>query len=396
MGYYFTASATGTSTDPTDRMRPRDLIALSSALILLVSTGILILSGTPADAGDRMPPAAPAAPVQEPGNGPDRAAAQEVPFEPMTPVATADGDFRKRDTVDTTGWTSGIIMGDVLIATSVLAKVQAVTVMVEELRNPVDANGNVVRPWQRAQAVELTEGTPTFEIKDVPFSKYGYVVRAYAAGFNGGQQTVAINDMHPREDGVQLMISPGVPFSVWLRDQDQLAVAGTTVLMVPIGEPAGRPRPEGTSDNFGSVVFESVLAGDYQIYVGHPSQPLIPPETVTVQIAGRTFGPAGQVQSQGRSLTVPRGVPLPVLVKDTNFGYGIADATVKLTATDKVKLLVLEATTDVRGIASFPHLLPGSWQIDVFKDDYSRRSGQITIKDRELPPQQEFTLARLR
>lgn len=377
-------------------MRPRDLIALSCALILMLSAGILILGGTTADAGDRLPAPAPVTPLQQPAPGPDPAVASEVPFDPATPIATADGVYHKREGVDTTGWTSGVILGDVLVATSVLGDVRAVTVMVEELRNPIDSDGNVVRPWQHAQAIELTEGTPSFEIRDVPFSKYGYLVRAYSAGFNGSQQTVAINDMHPREDGVQLTVSPGVPFSVWLRDQDQNPVTATRVLMIPRGDPGGRPTLDGTADNFGSVVFERVLAGDYQIYVGHPTQPLIPPETVTVQIAGRTFGPAGQVQSQGRTLTVPRGVDLTVNVKDTNFGYGIGGATVKLTATDKIKLVVLEATTEPNGTATFEHLLPGDWQIDVFKDDYSRRSGKVSVKDREPPAPQEFALARLR
>ncbi|GAB4151066.1 MAG: hypothetical protein Fur0037_19800 [Planctomycetota bacterium] len=371
-------------------MRPRDLIALLSALLLISSAGVLLLGGTPADAG--MGPAPVRLPRAEPVEETPRPEAAEAPFHPSVAPAAAEGDFR-RSTDEAR--TSGCILGDIVLSASALKRIQSITVLVQELRNPLDAQGNPTKPWQKAVPVELGEGTPTFSIQDVPFSDYGYIVRAYSPGLNGSQQTVAIDARHPREDGVQLTISPGVPFSIWLRDQDQLAVPDTRVLMVPFGDPAGRARKEGISDNFGSVVFEDVLAGDYRIYVGPPTQPLIPPVDVTVQIAGTSFS-GGQAISQGRTLTIPRGVPLTVLVQDTNFGYGIHGATVKLTATDRVKLMTLEASTDPAGRAVFEHLLPGKWQIDIYMEDFQRRSGQVTIAAGEPPPEQHFTLARIR
>lgn len=374
-------------------MRTPELIVVTAAAALAVGAAFLLLGGSAVDAGG---PAAAPTPPEVAAPAPDAPpVVVPAPFEPAIPVAVADGDFREREGVDTTGWTKGVIVGDVLIAQSVRTQVRAITVLVTELRNPIDADGKVVQIKTYSQPVELTDTTPTFEIRNLEFSKYGYVITAYSPGLNSSQQTVAITEQHPYES-VQLKVSPGVPYSIWLRDQDQLPVQDTKVLLVPTGEPAGRRSFEGTSDNFGSVVFENVLAGDYTVTVGHPAQPLIPPEVLTVQIAGRTYGANGQVQCQGRALTVPRGVPLVVQVRDTHLGYGLADVTVKLTATDKIKLMVLEGSTDVAGKASFPHLLPGNWQIDVFKDGYQRRSAQVAIKDGEKPPPQEFGLPMLR
>lgn len=374
-------------------MQTRELIALSSGLLLLASVGYLVLSGTPADAGDRLP--LPAVEISEPPPHQPEAIDAPATAEVLTPIA-ADGVFHRSEGKDTTGWTSGVIKGDLLIASSVLSRVPAVTVLVEELRNPVGPQTEP-RPWHHAQSVDLGESTPTFEVRNVPFSKYGYLVRAYAPGLNGGQQTINVTEQHPYEDTVRLTVAPGTPYSMLLRDQDQLPVTETKVLMSPVGDPPGRAPKEGTTDNFGSVVFDDVLAGDYLVYVGHPSQPLIQPPTVTVQSAAAgVIYRNGQVQSQGSTLVVPRGVSFSVYVRDTNLGYGIGAVTVKLTATDRVKLLTVERPTDAGGHAQFEHLLPGVWQIDVYKDAYERRSAQITIKDREEPPQREFALARIR
>jgi hypothetical protein len=374
-------------------MHTRELIALSSGLLLLACAGYLVLSGTPADAGDRMP-----APVVEIGEPPPhRPDAIDAPVTAeLQPTIAQDGVFHRSEGVDTTGWTSGIIKGDLLIASSVLPRVQAVTILVEELRNAVGPQTEP-RPWHHAQAVDLGESTPTFEIRNVPFSKYGYLVRAYAPGLNGGQQTINITDQHPCEDAVRLSVAPGTPYSLLLRDQDQLPVTDTKVSMTPVGDPPGRASQEGTTDNFGSVVFNDVLAGDYLIYVGHPAQPLIQPPTVTVQSAAAgVIYRNGQVQCQGSTVTVPRGVSFSVYVRDTNLGYGIGDVTVKLMRTDSVQGKTVETTTDFGGHATLEHLVPGVWQIDVYKDAYERRSAQVTIKDREEPPQREFTLARIR
>ncbi|MEY4672811.1 MAG: hypothetical protein RL148_595 [Planctomycetota bacterium] len=320
-----------------------------------------------------------AAPVATTTPGPE-----QVPA-PMAPPEA-------RETVQPKGWTAGIIRGDVQLAASVVDRIQGLQVTVAELKAVLDTQGNATRPWTRTQRVEMGKGTPTFEVREVPFSKYGYAVRIYSPGLNGSQQTVTITEEHPLEEGVRLSVTPGVPFSVLLRDQDANPVPAAPVKMAPIGDPPGRPVHDGTSDGFGSAVFADVLAGDYRIFVGPAHAPLMEPVEVTVHPAGMTFR-NGQVLSQGTTVVVPRGVPVTVLVRDVG-NYGVADARVRLQATDRVKLTVVEGTTDLAGRWSIQHLQPGIWQVDVIKDGYQRTSRQFTATEGTPVPDLEFRILR--
>jgi hypothetical protein len=259
-------------------------------------------------------------------------------------------------------------------------------VSVVELRNPVP--GSKDQPFYRVVPVARSIGTPVFEIRNIPFSEHGYVVRATSPGLNGSQQTIQIDAAHPWQE-VRLLISPGVPCSVLLRDQEQMPVVETEVTIVPSGEPPGRPPQHAKTDNFGSAVFQDVLAGDYLVYAGHLNAPLAEPGELTV-LPG-----TGSIRAQGITVVVPRGKPLVVAVSDI-MDHGIADAQVKLLATDKTRLTQLEAQTDWTGRATFPFLAPGRYQLDVFKADFERRSATVTVAEGEPIADQTFRLVRLR
>jgi hypothetical protein len=162
--------------------------------------------------------------------------------------------------------------------------------------------------------------------------------------------------------------------------------------MQPVGDPLGRSGTRGTTDNFGSVVFEDVLAGDYQIAASLSGQSIGDAVIVKVQPGNGSFSP--KVQGQGYAMTIPRGVPLQLQVND-GAGYGVADATVTATAMDRIKLTQVTATTNAGGRAEFTHLTPGSWHIVVEKEKFERRDLQVTIKAGQEPMFRDLQLRRI-
>lgn len=376
-------------------MRPRDLWTLVGTLCLLAGLGIVFLGqesmAESVHPDSDLPPVT--APVEGDARKRETPAAAEGVLTGRPDVAVAEASSAVAQREDTSGWTTGIVRGDIQVAVSVLDRIKTITIHVEEARNAVDQGGPYKRPHRFVVPVTMGRGTPTFEVTGIPFSEYPYIVTAHAPGLNGGRRTVAIDAQNPLADDLVLAITPGSPFTVLLRDQDMAPYIGLDIGLTPVGEPLGRPRQNGTSDNFGSVVFEDVLAGDYKIQVAQSGQVLIEPQVVSVQPGPRLV--SSRIQSQGHTVTIPRGVALPIRIADVR-GYGLADVAVSATAADKVKLTVLEAVTDLGGNVVFPHLTPGVWQIDVLKMDYQRGTRMVTIKPGEIPSPQEFQLVRLR
>jgi hypothetical protein len=369
-------------------MRTRDLVLLCSAAALVVAVAMPMLG---VHASEVAPPAPPA-PAVEPVEAERVPAVKPVDGGPAprdNPEPEA-GVFHPKEGVSTTGWTSGVIRGDIALAVSVLDKVQNLQVVVDELR-PLD-NKEHKQPFHFIQRVPIGVGTPTFEVRGVDFSPYGYVVRAYAPGTNGNQVTIQVNEQRPLVDDVRLAITAAAPFSLLLRDQESLAVTATEVRMVPIGPPLGRPPLAAVSDNYGSAVFETALAGDYQVYVGPTSAPLIEPQRITVQAAGYKVGANG-VQPQGQTLVVPRGVALTVLCTDP-YGSPLEGVAVRLEATDRKVRTEDEGVTDPRGRCEFPRVLGGVWQVDATKPGYETRSRQLTIDPKQAPPELQLQLPR--
>ncbi|HEB52941.1 MAG TPA: carboxypeptidase regulatory-like domain-containing protein, partial [bacterium] len=344
-----------------------------------------------------------AATVLPPGTEPSAAdpaatAAAVATGEHLRPTAST-GTFHRSDTVrtgtsdhdlpDTTGWTSGVIEGDVQLPVSVLDRLGAMTVIVEPMRNPF---GTGPVPKKIMQPVERGLGTPTFRVENVAFSEYPYRVTIYAAGLNCTDSTVIVNEDQPWH-AVQLQITPPAPFSVLLRDQDARPHVGVDLVMRPVGLPHGRPRLAGTTDNFGSVVFEEVLQGAYEIRASVAGQPFGEPEQITVQGGRVSYG--RKIQGQGHVMTIPRGVPLDVQVHDA-FGYGIEGCRVLAIRTDTRRGRPFEATTDGLGNVRFPHLTPGTWQLTVERPQFQRVDRQIHIAADTPPERMAIKLVRAR
>ncbi len=373
-------------------MRPSDLWIRASALVLL-AVGAFAVLGNPTTAGELSPPPAAELPftVDEPhGDAPGTAGSEGATARPSE-AATAEPTFRKSEGRDTTGWTSGVIVGDIPLTPSVLDQIQTIAVVVDELKN-VLAGGTP--PWRKVVPVALGIGTPTFEVRDIPFSDYGYVVRVHSPGLNGGQCTVQITQERPFADDVKLPITPGSPFSILLRDQDRAPVCATEIRMVPHQEPHGRTMLHGTSDNYGSVVFENVLEGEYHVHVGPQAMPLMEPTVVHVQ-PGSFLRQGSVVLPQGTTIVVPRGSQVTAIVTQVG-GWPIAGALVQLRATGRRQVNEMETETDSLGKATFPNLLPGNWEIEISKPDYQRRLGQFEVKPDAQAAEQRFEIIRIR
>lgn len=318
--------------------------------------------------------------------------------EQQRPTAST-GAFRRSDTVrtgtsdddlpDTRGWTSGVIEGDVQLPVSVLDRLGPMTVIVEPMRNPFSTKP---APKKIMQPVERGIGTPTFRVENVEFSEYPYRVSIYAAGLNCTESTVTVNKDQPWH-AVQLQITPPAPFSILLRDQDARPHVGVDLVMRPVGLPHGRPRLAGTTDNFGSVVFEEVLQGAYEITASVQGQPLGEPQQVQVHGGRVSYG--SKIQGQGHVMTIARGVPLEVQIYDT-FGYGIEGCRVLATRTDTRRGKPYETTTDALGNARFPHLVPGTWHLTIERAGFQRVDRQLHVREDAPPERQAIKLVRAR
>ena len=380
-------------------MQTRTLSILIGLSCLGVAAGIALFSqeswadALPPGASAAEPPATLAAEPVDPGageTGTQPAVANDAVFEPSTGATAVAAPARR---TDTSGWTSGVVRGDIQLSVNALEQLKSITVYVEEARSHYADDGSFQRPNKKHEGVKLGRGTPTFEVTGVPFSEYPYVVTAFAPGLNGTQRTVVINEQNPLVEDVVLTITPGAPFSILLRDQDGGPHAGVDVAMLPIEQPHGRSTFRGTTDNFGSVVFDRVLAGPYELVATLHGQPFGDKERITVQPGNHAF--QSKIQGQGHAMTIPRGVALNLQLHDVR-GYGIANAKVTATQTDRVRLTERTTTSDGVGRAAFPHLTPGVWQVTVELDGFQRVDQQVTIQADQEPQYRDIRLVRTR
>jgi hypothetical protein len=383
-------------------MQTRTLSILIGLSCLGVAAGIAMFSqdslavAVPPGAAAAEPPAtdAPADPGAGEAGPDDRgtapAVASDAVFKPSTGAAAEAAPTVR---TDTSGWTSGVVRGDIQLSVAALEQLKSITVYVEEARSHYADDGSFQRPKKLIHQVEIGRGTPTFEVTGVPFSEYPYVVTAYSPELNGTQRTVVVNEQNPLVEDVVLTITPGAPFSILLRDQDGGPHAGVDVVMLPIEQPHGRSKLHGTTDNFGSVVFDRVLAGPYELIATLQGQPFGDKERITVQPGNRAF--QSKIQGQGHVMTVPRGVALNLQLHDVR-GYGVGDAKVTATQTDRVRLTERSTVSDGIGRAVFPHLTPGVWQVTVELDGFQRIDQQVTIQADQEPQYREIRLVRTR
>lgn len=367
-------------------MRPRDFLILGLVLAL-GGAGFMVL-GDDTHAIELPAGSTPAATaVDASASG----AAEAAPAEAVLPAAMTGAQAETRQHEDTTGWKKGVIRGDIALSVAVLDRIESIQIIVKELRNAIGEDGKFTKPFSFTAPVQRGVGTPTFEVRDVDFSDYPYSVSVYSPGLNGGRSTVVVNKDHPIVDDVKLEITGGSPYTVLLRDQDANPYPQIDVRMIPVGEPPGRRDHFGTTDGYGSVVFENVLAGDYRLVALSHGMPLCEPEIATVMPGARLY--SSKIQGQGYTLMAPRGIKVDFSVGDAA-GYGVEGAIVKLMLTDRVRPKELELQTDHAGLASFPHVLPGVYIVNVLRDGYQSSFRQISLKDGELPPLQQFRLQR--
>jgi hypothetical protein len=136
--------------------------------------------------------------------------------------------------------------------------------------------------------------------------------------------------------------------------------------MTPVGHPGGRTRYPGTTDSFGAMIYENVLRGDYEIKLG---------ETVVDTI---TVLATKNVSLQGAQILVPVGNDLRIEV-NSRIGYGIEGINLLIYAVDTTRNRRYEAVTDYTGVHTFPHLMPGTYQIDIWGSGYQRTSRKVRI-----------------
>ena len=361
-------------------MNHRNALILLGAACIGIAVGVAffsqetLASASPGDLGILQDK--PAEPAAAPSDPEPSAQPAEAAFDGNAPAVAVAAPERQ----DTAAWTSGIIRGDVQLAVSILDKLGSMTVIVEELRSSFATDS--VAPRRIMQRVERGRGTPTFEVRDVPFSDYPYRVTLHAAGLNASARTLTVNQEQPLHEDVVLAITPGAPYSVLLRDQDGGPHRDVNLSLRPVGLPHGRASLTDKTDNFGSVVFESVLAGQYELVATLQGQPFGGPEVVAVLPGKRSFGT--KIQGQGHVMTIARGVQLDIEVGDG--AYGIEGAEVTLVRTDRRRLKELQATTDGIGRVRFPHLQPGQWQVTIECQHYQRVDRQFTLRA-DMEPQ---------
>ncbi len=355
-------------------VKSRDIALLGALLAVLVTLGITLLGGNSADADvDPVfnPTAEPEAPV---GAETETPAAEAI--DAVVPAPVAMMPTRSENDIATEGWTSGVIRGHITLDAAIVSKLTFVIVRVREAVNAAGGLESGYVPYVRTEKVEIVPGagTPEFYYDEIPFSEYGYFVRVFAEGVSGSQQFVHVNEKNKIADAPLSVVS-GVPFSVRLRDQLHHPVADLTVFMVPVGEPTGRKIVQLVSDSAGSVVFENVIQGRYEIRVGAMNQ-------------SRNKHTEVQVLSHAgtRSVTVeiPRGFELPVMIQ-SKYGAAVPEAKLELHQVDTLQFRKYEATSDYSGRAVFPFVPAGTYQLNVQAAGYDRKMQKVTIGSDAAP-----------
>lgn len=347
-------------------VRRRDALLLA-AFAACAAAAVLLTARGDAGMPDGEPAAAPAVAAA--------AAPTDEPAAPAAaPIAATQRPRAAEPKADTTGWTSGVVRGDIQLAVSVLDRIQSITVEVVEARQAYDRDGKVRLPTRRIVPIERGRGTPTFEVRDIPFSEHPYVVMVRSPGLNGSLAIVPIDAAHPLHDDLVLAITPGAVLSLLARDQEATPYVGLELSLTPVGDPPGRPPYAGATDNFGSLVLPDVLAGEYELRALQGGLLAAEPERITVQPGG-----AASPRGQSHALRIERGVAVAVTILDRN-GFPLPETTVTATATDRVKHTVREAPADELGVARLPLLPAGTWHLTIARDGYHMWDRHVTLK----------------
>ncbi len=363
-------------------MSPRQIFLLIGTLAVMALAGVAVLN-LPDDLADgESLPDGPEPPMEAQGEPPGGNGGT-MQGEPGVISGQHTRGERSVRNAEAVAAGAGTIDGRIALDTSVLGKFQSYTVeVIEEVNENARRDGDP-KPFRTAHQFAYDFGTPYFTIAGIPFSRHSYLVRLHVPQLNGTQARVHITKDQPIGE-VQLGLMSGVTFIVLLRDQRQTPRQGLSVQMAPEGDPAGRAVHRKTSNNFGQVIFEDVVQGDYKIYVGPINAPMNVPKKISVLPINAIFHKDGHrgVRTQSTSVLVPSGAPVTVEVYD-NYGYPLADAQLEAHQIEVQRYFSYKGKTDRAGRHVFDHLPVGKYQLTVHKPGYSRRTHKVEIKDED-------------
>jgi len=378
---------------------PQTFLLIGIALVL---TGVGIVSwefGSGDDLSGQYQPTAQATagagPAPERHSAPVDGGTNVLQGRPETATASAERVERPSRPIEP-GTTTGIIDGRIALDTRVLDRLHSYTIeVVEDINENALGSDNSKKPFRKNQRFAYDRvGTPFFTLEGIPFSRHGYVVRVQAAQLNGSQARVHVTREKPCGE-VQLGLAPGVIFSILLRDQRQTPRPGLSVQMVPEGDAGDRPVYRGTSNNYGQVLLEDVVQGDYKIYVGHLNAPMNVPEKITVLPVNAIHTNDGhhKVTTQSALVLVPSGAPVTVEVSD-RYGYLVADAELEMHQIEVTRYFAYKAKTGPSGRHVFEHLPIGKYQLSVHKPGFGRRTRKLEVKDGDQHRLEKIELSR--
>lgn len=315
---------------------------------------------------------------------------QEEVAPPIAPRVAGERDAQRGNRPLAAPPTAGVLDIRITPTAKAAGEFSAGTIMVEEVFNE---NARELRPdrkpWAKNKAFAADPySTPTFvAFEGVPFSPYGYRVRAFVPGFNGSEQIVRVTEdsWNPQVD---LTVSPGSTLALRLIDQKYDPYPEQDVVLLPRGRPDGRPVVSAQTDNFGTAIFENVLAGGYGVRIDGEIR-----GEVAVQAPGAVRDDLN-VGVQSTQIVIPRGSTLKVEVFDVG-GWALSGVQIRVMMIDTVENRRYEEETDQNGIRTFEHVVPGRYQVDAIARGYQTRSRTITVEEGQDPPPVRFRLARL-
>jgi len=352
--------------------QPRWQFALIAILIAIGASLPFALSG-PADAGNDLDPTAITT-----GHSPEPNATLQAPStvsEPM--IDDGIGELPQVPGGRATSG-SGIVRGSVSFDKGISDALSVYQVEFVEGVNP-NLPQAATKPRRTVKGFELAPGqTQASFVTTMPFSVYGWRVRAWSPGLNGSEQFIALNEKSP-EAMVSLRFRKPITVTIRLMDQLKVGLANVHVLLRPKGRPRGRGIKEGKTNPFGHVHLENVLAGVYDVIIGPVDAPLTETKRIEVPDIGHAF----------EQIEVPRGGDVMFLVSARG-GWPLANVNIEIMTRDATVFRSYKAKTDRHGRANFEHLPEGSYHVHFSIKGYERGYRQIDVK---IGDKQQHTVA---
>ena len=270
--------------------------------------------------------------------------------------------------------TTGVIHGSVGLGPKLIDKVTSCNLVLLEAINPNKPTSSPHQPRmiRKRLAFEPTRRMANFRFEDVPLSEYGWNLRVFSPGVNGSEQIVMLTE----EDSVKtahLDLRQATSLRINLKDQQYHPVAKVRVYLKPSGSDLmGRPgypsNPDTLTDNSGFLLIENVLAGEYEMLIGDPSQPLIPPKKVVI----------GSKDTQLLQVEVPRGGNAVFRVSMPG-GYGAPDVEVQAVAKDSKVYRQRKGKTDRTGRLTLEHLPAGNYFVYFTKKGFNQAFKEVVV-----------------